>query len=92
MPRGPRGERRPEDPAQAAVMAVRLAMGEITESLDANPNGDVRFERKPKNPAAVALGRLGGQRGGKARAERLTEDERKKIARKAAAARWRDDS
>ena len=41
-----------------------------------------------KNPAAVALGRLGGLKGGKARAEKLTPEQRKEIARKAARARW----
>ena len=41
-----------------------------------------------KNPAAVLLGRLGGIKGGKARAEKLTPKERSKIARKAARARW----
>ena len=41
-----------------------------------------------KNPAAVALGRLGGLKGGKARAESLTPEKRKEIARKAAKARW----
>ena len=41
-----------------------------------------------KNPAAVALGRLGGLKGGKARHEALTPAKRAKIARKAAAARW----
>ncbi len=41
-----------------------------------------------KNPAAVSLGRLGGLKGGKARAMRLSSEERKEIARKAAAARW----
>ena len=41
-----------------------------------------------KNPAAVALGRLGGRKGGKARAEKLTPEQRKEIARKAARARW----
>jgi hypothetical protein len=41
-----------------------------------------------KNPAAVALGRLGGQKGGKARAAKLTAEQRTEIARKAAAARW----
>ena len=44
-----------------------------------------------KNPAAVSLGRLGGLKGGKARAEKLTAAKRKAIARKAAAARWRDE-
>jgi len=41
-----------------------------------------------KNPAAVALGRLGGLKGGKARAKVLTAAERKASARKAAMARW----
>jgi hypothetical protein len=41
-----------------------------------------------KNPAAVALGRLGGLKGGKARAESLTAKKRKEIAQKAAKARW----
>lgn len=41
-----------------------------------------------KNPAAVALGRLGGQKGGKARAEKLTPKQRQDSARKAAKARW----
>lgn len=41
-----------------------------------------------KNPAAVALGRLGGLKGGKARAEKLSEKKRKSIARNAARARW----
>jgi len=41
-----------------------------------------------KNPAAVALGRLGGKKGGKARAAKLTPEQRKEIARKAAKARW----
>ena len=41
-----------------------------------------------KNPAAVALGKLGGKKGGKARAEKLTPERRKEIAKKAAEARW----
>lgn len=46
-------------------------------------------EEKPeKNPAAVALGRLGGLKGGKARAEKLSAKKRKAIALKAAKARW----
>jgi hypothetical protein len=42
-----------------------------------------------KNPAAVALGRRGGLKGGKARAEKLSAEERKAIAQKAANARWK---
>jgi hypothetical protein len=46
-------------------------------------------ETKPeKNPAAVALGRLGGLKGGKARAEKLSVKRRKEIAKNAAQARW----
>ncbi len=43
---------------------------------------------KKKNPAAVALGRLGGLKGGKARAKKLSPKRRKEIAKKAAQARW----
>lgn len=45
--------------------------------------------KKEKNPAAVLLGRLGGQRGGKARAAKLTPEQRSEIARKAARSRWK---
>jgi hypothetical protein len=41
-----------------------------------------------KNPAAVALGRLGGLKGGKARAASMTPEKRAEIAKKAAQARW----
>jgi hypothetical protein len=48
--------------------------------------------KKKKNPAAVALSRLGASKGGKARAKALSEEQRKEIAQKAgiagAAARW----
>jgi hypothetical protein len=47
-------------------------------------------ERQPtKSSAAVELGRLGGLKGGKARAEKLSAKKRSEIARKAAAARWK---
>jgi len=48
-------------------------------------------KKKRKNPAAVALGRLGGLKGGVARAQVLTEAERKDIARHAAQARWQKE-
>jgi hypothetical protein len=54
---------------------------------DAEPATPVEPE-KAKNPAAVALGRLGGLKGGKARAAKLTAEQRKDIARKAAKKRW----
>ena len=43
-----------------------------------------------KNPAAVVLGRLGGLKGGKARAQALTPEQRSEIAKKAARARWKN--
>jgi hypothetical protein len=52
---------------------------------------DVAKEERPeKNPAAVALGRLGGLKGGKARLTKLTPERRREIAKAAAAARWKD--
>ncbi len=44
---------------------------------------------KEKNPAAVTLGRLGGLKGGKARAAKLSPERRSEIARKAAQSRWK---
>jgi hypothetical protein len=50
--------------------------------------GEPAEKPSEKNPHAVALGRLGGQKGGKARAEKLTPEQRSEISRKAAKARW----
>jgi hypothetical protein len=52
--------------------------------------GQTKFEQmsKPKNPHAVALGKLGGSKGGKIRAAKLTPKQRSDIARKAVLARW----
>lgn len=52
------------------------------------PDAEPKPEQPTKNPAAVALGRLGGMKGGKARAAKLTAKKRSAIAKKAAAARW----
>lgn len=46
------------------------------------------IELRGKNPAAVALGRRGGLKGGRARAEKLTPEQRSEIAKRAASARW----
>jgi hypothetical protein len=70
---------RPRDMNQLAKRIVDLSVGEETEEQP--------VERE-KNPHAVALGRLGGQRGGKARAERMTPAQRSEIARVAAKSRW----
>jgi hypothetical protein len=53
------------------------------------PEGAPNIDAPTKNPAAVELGRRGGLKGGKARAAKLTAKERKEIAKKAAAARWK---
>jgi len=62
------------DFAQNALRVVEIATGAPLKSK--------------KNPAAVALGKLGGMVGGKARAEKLTPEQRRKIASDAARARW----
>jgi hypothetical protein len=50
------------------------------------------FVTPGKNPHAVELGRLGGLKGGRARAEALSPEQRRKIARKAAQARWKNSN
>jgi hypothetical protein len=71
--------KRPRDPNQLGKLIVDLATGEATET---DPDAG-------KNPAAVALGRKGGLKGGKARAEKLSATERSVSAQRAAKARWR---
>jgi len=69
----------PRDTNQLAYKILQIAIGE-----DAEPE-------KPddgKNPAAVALGKLGGSKGGKARWEGVSKKKRSQIARAAAKARW----
>jgi hypothetical protein len=63
-----------------------MASAIVNQSTDPDDTGDDPYEGK--NPAAVELGRLGGKRGGKARAQKLTAEERSEQARKAAAKRW----
>jgi hypothetical protein len=75
VPKGPKGEKRPADVIGAAVMVGRIATGEIEEGTPPDDG---------KDPAAVALGRKGGQ----ARAAGLSAKKRKEIAKKAATKRW----
>ena len=63
-----------------------MAAAIVAQSVDPEDQGDDPYEGK--NPAAVELGRLGGKKGGKARAAKLTPEERSEQARKAATARW----
>jgi hypothetical protein len=71
-----RSRKRPRDVNELAAQIVGEATGEV------EPEADER------DPAAVALGRRGGLKGGKARAASLTPEQRSEAARKAAAARW----
>jgi hypothetical protein len=61
----------------------------LAKSIVDQATGQVQPEQSTKNPAAVALGRLGGLRGGKVRAAKLSKTERVAIAKTAAAARWK---
>ena len=63
-------------------------VNQLAASIVSQTTGEARSVNTTKNPAAVALGRLGGLKGGKARAKRLSPAQRKRIARKAAKARW----
>jgi hypothetical protein len=63
-------------------------VNQIAASIVAQTTGEPLPAANGKNPAAVALGRLGGLKGGKARAEALSPRKRKMIAQKAAASRW----
>jgi hypothetical protein len=79
----PKREGTPHDFTVIARRVVEQAIGEklTGEPLDQPDEG--------KNPAAVALGKLGGAKGGKARAKALSPSKRKAIAQNAARARWK---
>jgi len=70
------------DFAVTAFRVVQEATGQ------AAPESEETEPIKGKNPHAIALGRLGGLKGGKARAAKMTPEQRREIARKAALARW----
>ena len=74
-----RSSTRPRDPNQLAKLMLDIASGETVDPL-LTPDG--------KNAAAVMLGRRGGLKGGVARASKLTSEDRKRIAKHAAQARW----
>jgi hypothetical protein len=71
-------DKRPRDTNQLAKNIVDLAIGDATEPKT----------ESTKNPHAVELGRLGGLKGGKARAKKLSAKKRSEIAKKGANARW----
>jgi hypothetical protein len=77
--------KRPRDFNSRAFQSVAL----LTGTAEPPPAEDEPID--PLRAAAAALGRRGGLKGGKARAEKLSSEERSEIARKAAAARWKKD-
>jgi hypothetical protein len=74
MPKGPQGQRRPADVVGAAIKVAKIATGEINEDTD--------------EPQSQSAGAELGRKGGKARAERMTAEQRSEAASKAAAKRW----
>ena len=78
MPKGPKGQKRKADVIGNAVLIAQIATGEADDAV----------EDDGKDPAAKAL----GAKGGKARASKLTPEQRSEIAKKAAAKRWKNDS
>ena len=77
----PKASSNPRDTNQLAAHIVALSTGQESPVKQEAP-------KKEKNPAAVALGRLGGVKGGKARADKLSVERRREIASAAAKKRW----
>lgn len=72
--------RMPRDPSKLGKAIIDMATGQAPPEPDPDEG---------KDPAAVALGRKGGLKGGHARAAKMSKKERSEAARKAALARWR---
>ena len=68
---------RPRDPLQLGKLIVDIATGQVEDKVEDG-----------KDPRAVERGRLGGKSGGKARATKLSQTQRRRIAKKAALTRW----
>ena len=83
---------RPSRPRDVNQLAKAI-FEQSTSDPEPEAQQESRIHKPEKDPAAVALGRKGGLKGGKARAEKLTAKTRSEIAKKAAVARWgRKDS
>jgi hypothetical protein len=80
----PKRSRKPKDAQQLA----RRVLDAIVPDAEPAKKKRAKKAEKAKNPAAVALGRMGGLKGGHARAAKLTKDQRIASAKRAAAARW----
>jgi hypothetical protein len=72
-----RRKKRPRDPFELAKLIGDIATGQVEDKADDG-----------KNPAAVEIGRLGGLKGGRARAEKLSAERRREIAKAAIRKRW----
>lgn len=72
--------KKPKRPRDLSLLAKKI--------VDLATEGEPAEEPSDKNPHAVALGKLGGKKGGPARAKKMSPEERKEAARKAAKARW----
>ena len=83
-----RSSKRKKRDHEASVTAFRVVQ-EATADWDQSPAvEDKPLDTKGKNPNAVAIGRLGRKKGGKARAKKLASEQRCEITRKAAQTRW----
>jgi hypothetical protein len=71
--------KRPSDPVQLGKLIGDILTGQVEDRAPGDPS---------KDQAAVALGRKGGLKGGRARADNMSSEQRAEIARKAAKARW----
>ena len=69
----------------------KLDLNQLAKRILDEATGEAEKTPAPpvKNAAAVALGKLGGKKGGAARAAKLTAEQRSEIAKKAAASRWK---
>lgn len=75
-------------PKDVNVTAFEILNALTGETAEEDPTKKKKPDQPEKNPAAVALGRLGGLKGGKARAAKLSTKKRSEIAKSAAQARW----
>jgi hypothetical protein len=87
MPKRTSKKSKPIDISQLARAIVEEATGESL-AAHALPKEPTKEPAHEKNPNAVALGKLGGKKGGPARAKKLNPEQRKAIAQKAARVRW----
>lgn len=93
MPDRTRKKKRPADANRRAWEIVQEATGEKPKLGEDDAAAIIEAAiREGKDPAAVLLGRKGGRKGGKARAAKLSAEERSKAARAAARARWNKES